>query len=37
MFLHFLNDVGNDAVSTQNRKLGHNRQFEEYNNGSTDK
>ena len=29
MTLHFLNDVANDAESTQNQKLRHNRLFEE--------
>ena len=29
MTLHFLNDVANDAESTQTSKLPHNRQFEE--------
>ena len=29
MTLHFLNDVANDAESTQNQKLHHNRLFEE--------
>ena len=27
--LHFQNDVANDAESTQNQKLRHNREFEE--------
>ena len=29
MALHFLNDVANDAESYNNRKLRHNRKFEE--------
>ena len=29
MTLHFLNDVANDAESTQNQKLRHNCYFEE--------
>ena len=29
MTLHSLNDVANDAESTQNQKLRHNRYFEE--------
>ena len=29
MTLHFLNDVANDAESTQNHKIRHNRCFEE--------
>ena len=33
MTLHFLNDVANDAESTQNQKLRHNL----FNNGLTDK
>ena len=31
--LHFLSDVAYDAESTQNRKLRHNRQFEDWING----
>ena len=30
MTLHFFNDVANDAESTQNQKLRHNRCFEEW-------
>ena len=30
MMLHFFNDVANDAESTQNQKLRHNRSFEEW-------
>ena len=30
MTLHFLNDIANDAESTQNQKLSHKRYFEEY-------
>ena len=30
MTLHFLNDVANDAESTQNQKIRHNRCFEEW-------
>ena len=36
MTLHFLYDIANDAndaESTNNRKLRHNRKFEESNNG----
>ena len=29
MTLHFLNDVANDAESTQNKKIRHNRYLEE--------
>ena len=29
MTFHFLNDISNDAESTQNRKLRHNGLFEE--------
>ena len=30
MTLHFFNDVANDAESTQNQKLRHNRCYEEW-------